>query len=264
MIPDSVRPSRKARRMWAGIAVLMLTLAAMLWLLDADPGDVVRQAGPVWNLARDMMLPNFAPWGSAKIWQSLVDTFAMAVLGSAVGCLLALVAAWLGAWNTTPHRWIRLAVRVGLAGERSITSLFLLLFLLVALGLGPFAGAMTLAIGTVGIFGRLFADAVERVDPAPGEAVMATGASRLQVIAFGILPEVVPALVSQSLYAFEINLRTAIALGIFGAGGLGFEIQIADSTLRYRDVLGLALITILLITAAERLSDLVRRRILEG
>jgi phosphonate transport system permease protein len=120
---------------------------------------------------------------------------------------------------------------------------------------------LTLILAAFGTFGRLFADGLEQADPLPCEAIEAIGATRLQVIAYGVMPQVAPGLLATALYAFDINLRAAIALGIFGAGGLGYSINVANNFLRYAEVLGYAVISMLLITAAELISDVPRRRI---
>ena len=109
---------------------------------------------------------------------------------------------------------------------------------------------------------KLFADAIERVDVPPVESIQALGASRLQVIRYGILPLAAPSIVANLFYAFEVNLRGAVALGVFGGGGLGFELDLARAVLRYRDMLACLLLIVVMITVTERLADRVRRRLL--
>jgi phosphonate transport system permease protein len=123
---------------------------------------------------------------------------------------------------------------------------------------------IALAVGSIGLFGKLFADAIEQVDPGPCESVASVGATRLQVIRYAIIPQVLPSVVANGFYAFDVNLRAAIALGVYGGGGIGFELQLAMKVLRYPDVLALILFIIVLITGMERVSDFVRRRILSG
>ena len=100
---------------------------------------------------------------------------------------------------------------------------------------------LTLAVGSIGMFGKLFADAIEQVEVGPGEAVLSVGATRAQVIRYAVLPQVLPSVVANGFYAFDVNIRLAVALGIYGAGGLGFELQLAMKVLRYPDVLALVL-----------------------
>ena len=115
-----------------------------------------------------------------------------------------------------------------------------------------------------GGYSQALADAIERAEPQPCESMAATGATRLQIIAFGVLPQVAPALLGLSFYAFEVNVRAAIALGLFGGGGLGFQLHVANSGLRYHDVLGYAIISLLLVSSIERISDQARKRLLNS
>jgi phosphonate transport system permease protein len=123
---------------------------------------------------------------------------------------------------------------------------------------------LALAIGSVGMFGKLFADAIEQVDPGPAEAVSSVGARPTQVIRYAILPQVLPSVVANGFYAFDVNMRAAIALGVYGGGGIGFELQLAMKVLRYPDVLALILMIIVLIAGMERVSDFIRRRLLRA
>ena len=262
-LPAREWPSAKARRRWLIGAGVLLALAAMPVALQVNPWEIVTQFHYLADLAREMMPPNIALlWTNPRVWRNINETLSMAFLGTLGGAALAFPGAILAASNISPHPLLRMAMRSLMALERAITSFFVLLVLLIALGLGPFAGTVTLMLTTFGMFGKLFAEAIEQADPGPCEAIRAVGATRVQAIAFGILPQVTPTLIAQLLYAFDFNLRTSIALGIFGAGGLGFELNVANNMLRYRDVLGYTIITMLFVTAAERLSDALRHRIL--
>ncbi len=257
-----ILPSRQARDRWLILGSILAVLAGLLAYLRVDPLAVLAQGPHLQNLLRDMLPPRLSIlWERESLFPSIIETLAMAFAGTILGLCLAFPAGLLGASNTTPHPALRAIVRALLSVERAITSFFFLLFLIIAFGLGPFAGTITLAIGTLGIFGKLFAEALERVEPAPVEALAALGATSWQQICFGILPQAAPALTSNSLFAFDVNLRLAVALGIFGAGGLGSELLLASSTLRYRDVLALSLITLVLIASIERLSDFLRKRL---
>ena len=257
-----ILPSVQARQRTLIVLVALGTLLSLLFYLQIDPVSVVQQLPHLQNLARDMFPPRLAIlWEREALVNSVIETLAMAFAGTLLGLALALPAGLLGAANTTPHPALRAFIRATLSLERSITSFFFLLVFLIAFGLGPFAGTMTLAIGTLGLFGKLFAEAIERVEHAPVEAIAALGATPWQQIFFGVLPQAAPALTANALFAFDVNLRLAISLGIFGAGGLGAEFLLAKNTLRYRDVFALALITLVLITTVERISDQLRKRL---
>lgn len=255
-------PSQTARERALAIGGVLLSLAGLLAYLNVNPFSAFHQSEHLRNLARDMYPPRLQIlWEREGLLRSIFETLAMAFAGTSMGIMLALPAGLLGASNTAPHPGARGAVRTLLSIERSISSYFILMVLLVTFGLGPFAGTVTLSLGTLGTFGKMFAETIERVDAAPAEAIAALGATRWQQICFGILPDALPSLVANSLFAFDYNLRIALALGIFGAGGLGSELLLAISTLRYRDVLALSLIALVIILTTERISEFLRNRI---
>jgi phosphonate transport system permease protein len=215
------------------------------------------------ELLGEMVPPNFAVlWQRENIFTSIGQTISMAFLGTLVGGTVAMGLAFLAARNTSPHPWLRTFVRGFLAVERVIPGLVVLLVFLIAVGLGPFAGMLSLAVGSIGMFGKLFADAIESIDNEPVEAVYAVGAGRLQAIRFAVWPQVLPSFIANLFYAFDINLRAAIGLGVFGGAGVGYEINMAMRLLRYRDALALICFTIILVFLVEKISDWLRSKAL--
>lgn len=261
-VPQAALPSRKLRRAAGAGLLLIISLVALIAYLGVDPLDLFTQFHYVVDLASNMFPPNISLfWQKQDLFASFGQTISMAFLGTLFGGTVAVVLAFFAATSTSPNRWLRLAIRTLFAVERSIPTFVVLLVLLIAVGIGPFAGMIALSVGSVGMFGKLFADAVEQVDFATLEAIEAVGGTRLQLIRYGILPEVAPSFVANSLYAFDVNLRAAIPLGVFGGGGIGFELNIADRVLRYRDMLAYTLLIVVLIIAMEKASDFVRKRI---
>ena len=215
------------------------------------------------DLAGEMVPPNFAVlWQKEKIFTSILQTMSMAFLGTLAGGTVALTLAFLAARTTTPHPAVGVVVRALLAIERVIPGLVVLLIFLIAVGLGPFAGMLSLAVGTIGMFGKLFANAIDGAEKEPIEAVLSVGASKWQSIRFAVLPQVLPSFIANLFYAFDINLRAAIGLGVFGGAGVGYEISMAMRLLRYRDALALICFTIVLVFAVEKLSDFLRSKAL--
>lgn len=210
-----------------------------------------------------MIPPNLSLlWTKTSLYQTIGETIAMALLGTLAGGLAAFLLAFLAARNTTPHPLLRHGTRLLFGIERATPNFVVLLILFIAFGFGPYAAMLALAIGSVGMFGKLFADAIEQADPGPSEAVVSVGARRTQVLRYAVLPQVLPSVVANGFYAFDVNLRAAIALGVYGGGGIGFELQLAMKVLRYPDVLALILLIIVLIAGMERVSDFIRRRLL--
>ncbi len=166
-----------------------------------------------------------------------------------------------GAGNTSPHPALRFVVRTLLSLERAVPTFVTMLILQIAVGIGAFSTVLAIVLGTVGMFGKIFAEDLESVDIQPVEAIAAIGGSRLQQLRYGILPAARDSLISHWLYAFDINVRIAIALGVFGGGGIGFELYMSQRLLRHRDMLALVLVILVLVMATERVSDRLRRRL---
>jgi phosphonate transport system permease protein len=258
-VPPSVEFRRRALMIGAVVAFVTLAGAYLKFqplMLFTDFHHLVR-------LANEMVPPNLALlWNKTSLYQTMAETVAMAFLGTLVGGLVAFMLAFFAARNTSPHPIFRAFTRIGFGIERATPNFVVLLILFIAFGFGPYAGMIALAIGSVGMFGKLFADAIEQVDPGPCEAVASVGASPLQVIRYAVIPQVLPSVVANGFYAFDVNMRAAIALGVYGGGGIGFELQLAMKVLRYPDVLALILLVIVLITAMERVSDFLRNRLI--
>ena len=261
-ISAAVLPSARFRRRATLAVAFVVAMAALLAYLNIDPLALFRDFHYVTNLVGEMIPPNFKLlWMKQGLWLSLLQTVAMAFLGTFVGASVAIVLALFAASNTSPSRPLRLVTRTLLATERCTPNIVVLLVLLIAVGIGPFAAMLSLCIGSVGMFGKLFADAIEQVDPLPAEAIAAVGASRLQIIRYAILPQVAPSILANVFYAFDVNLRLAVTLGVFGGGGIGFELHVARSVLRYKDMLACLIMIMILINLMERIADYCRSQL---
>jgi phosphonate transport system permease protein len=129
-------------------------------------------------------------------------------------------------------------------------------------GLGPFGGVLALAFGEIGIMGKLYAEAIEAVDPKQIQAVTATGAGRVQTFVYGVVPQALPLVASYALLLFETNVRSATVLGIVGAGGVGFVLAKYMALFQYQKLLGAMIVIIVTVTVIDRASDALRRRII--
>jgi phosphonate transport system permease protein len=132
----------------------------------------------------------------------------------------------------------------------------------VAVGLGPFAGVMALALNTGGVLAKLFAEAVEAIDRGPVEGVRATGASRLQEIVWGVIPQVAPLWTSYALYRFESNSRSATVLGLIGAGGIGQILFDSMNSFNYALTAAISIVIVVAVTLIDLLSQTIRARLL--
>jgi phosphonate transport system permease protein len=243
---------------WRASAITMLALA-LLWAgakcevridnLD-DAGARVLE-----------ILKGFFPPDWSALPEILPEAGKTVLLGAAstlIGFILSAPLGLAAARNIAPS-WIRLPVRLLLGLERATPEILILLFFVVAFGLGTFAGILTLGLASVAMLGKLLGDAIEEADPAIAESVQATGAHRWQVIRYGIVPEVIPALVSNTMFRFDYNMRMTVILGAVGAGGLGQEIMQSISRLHYQRATLAALISLIIIVSAEQFTSHVRQ-----
>ncbi len=213
----------RCKACWFSAAVLVLVVASF-WSLDLQWAqflsmDAARSMG---RFVGEFFPPDTSPEFLRRVALATWETLAMSALGTllaaAAGLALALPASRMHADD--PAR-ARSPTRLLLNALRAIPELVWAALLLIAAGLGPFAGTLALAFHTTGVLGRLFAEAVENAPPGPGEALRAQGVGNGRIFLYATLPQVLPQLMSYTLYRWENNIRAAAVLGVVGAGGLG-------------------------------------------
>jgi phosphonate transport system permease protein len=205
--------------------------------------------------------PNISlPW--PEVMGAIIETVQMAIIGTAGGVILALPFGLLSARNVSPHPWVYQGTRLLLNANRALPELVYALIFVAAVGLGPFGGVLALMVGSVGYMGKLYAEAIESIDPQQVLAVRATGANRLLTFFYSVIPQAAPLIASYSLLLFESNIRHASILGLVGAGGVGFVISKYMALFQYTRLMGAMVLLILTITIIDRISDALRKRII--
>ncbi|WP_106400724.1 phosphonate ABC transporter, permease protein PhnE [Actinocorallia populi] len=194
------------------------------------------------------------------ILELLVETLQMAIVGTVLGAALSLFCAFGAASNIAP-RWLYYPTRWVMNVIRSLPDLVFALMFVSAVGLGPFAGILAMTVGAAGSMGKIFAEAMESVDRGPVTAMQAVGASKRQIIRYGVLPQAAPLLTSYTLLMFEGNVRGATILGMVGAGGIGLELTTAMRMYDYGHLSAMVICIIVLVTVIDQVSAIVRRRI---
>ncbi|MBI4640205.1 MAG: phosphonate ABC transporter, permease protein PhnE [Candidatus Tectomicrobia bacterium] len=144
---------------------------------------------------------------------------------------------------------------------RSIPEIFWALIFILAVGLGPFPGVLSLAAHNGGVLGKLYSEVLEELPWEPIEALQSTGAHRATLLLYGMLPQAFAQLLSYTLYRWEVNIRAATIIGMVGAGGIGREVYLAISLFHYHDLLTLLIITLLMVTLVDLLSGFLRSRL---
>jgi phosphonate transport system permease protein len=187
-----------------------------------------------------------------------LETLQMALAGTFLALLVAFPIGFLAARNTTPHPMVYYGVRGALNFVRTIPDLALGLLFVAAVGLGAFAGTIALAIHTATVLGKLVSESVENIDEGIVEAIRATGAGYAQILSFAVLPQVLPDLISFTLYRLETNIRAASVLGLIGAGGIGYLMNTSFRTFQYQEAAAIVLVLIALVMLVDYLSSRLR------
>jgi phosphonate transport system permease protein len=213
----------RCRACWFTAAVLALVVASFATLgMDWQALFSLEAARSMGRFVGEFFPPDVSPVFVRKVALAAWETLAMSALGTVIAAVLGLALA-LPASRLSEHdpTWLRTPTRMVLNALRAIPELAWAALLLISAGLGPFAGTLALAVHTTGVLGRLFAEAMENVPAGPGAALRTQGVGRLRVFAYATLPQVLPQLMSYTLYRWENNIRAAAVLGVVGAGGLG-------------------------------------------
>jgi phosphonate transport system permease protein len=235
---------------WAlgwSIVVLAFTAAAIWWL-----GIAFDQIGS--GLAQlfklvALMFPPSTGGHLHLLLNAMGETLAIAFLGTLIAAVLAFPISFLAAKNTTPGIAVHFLARRCLDVIRGIDVLIWALVFVGVVGLGPFAGILAIAVSDSGAFGKLFSEAIEVADRKPIDGVVSTGGSKLHAIRFALIPQVFPVIISQVLYYFESNVRSATIIGIVGAGGIGLQLSEQIRTYDF-DQVAFVVIMILVTVAA--------------
>jgi phosphonate transport system permease protein len=258
---DPPRIQRSLRRRTMSAALLILIFAFYGLCLHLSEISL----GKLWE-----GLPRLLTW-SARAWPpdfaeltTLLlragETIAMATIGTTLGALIAAPLCLLAARNTAPAFAVYPA-RWFLNMLRGIDSFVFALIFVAAVGLGPFAGLLGVALHSAGSIAKLWSEAIENAEPGPLEAAIMTGASGINVTFYALLPDVKPALASVSLYMWEFNIRASTVLGIVGAGGIGQELKSSIDLLLFDRVLAIILIILAMVTIIDQLSAYLRKRL---
>jgi phosphonate transport system permease protein len=243
------------RAAWLAAALL---LAAIAWHIEANPARLVRGAPWMWDFLRRMVPPDLRVLPSALA--GAVSTIEIALLGTGLAAALAVPLGFLSARNVAPPT-LYYGVRTALNFFRSIDTLVYALLFVAAVGLGPFPGMLAVVAYTTTSLAKLYSETIEGIEPGPVDAIRATGATRLQVLRYGILPQVLPLFLSYVLYRFESNVRAATVLGFVGAGGIGLYLQTYLRMIDYPAASTVLLVTVVMVMLVDFASARIRARL---
>ncbi|MDO6589949.1 phosphonate ABC transporter, permease protein PhnE [Loktanella sp. D2R18] len=206
--------------------------------------------------------PNMDPKTLNRLGWKMIETLQIAVAGAVIGVILSIPVALLAARGLIAGVWVNQIVRNILSFIRAVPDIAWALVFVVAVGLGPFAGMLAIAIDTVGFCGRFFADDMEGTDKGPAESLTATGARKLDVVACATIPAAMPAFISTGLFALEKAVRSSTILGLVGAGGIGIELKVGFDLFDYPTAMTVILMIAVVVVALEQLSGWARNKII--
>ena len=260
------RPDRTERRPPVGgllqivaVGAVVATLASS-WYIDFAPAALIDGLDEVAALLERMVPPRLDDPG--RIGVLALETLLMAVLGTVLAAITSVPLAFMAARNTTPHPAVYAVARAVITFCRAMPDLLFAVLFVRALGIGVLPGILALALHSIGMLAKLFADAIEQSDPGPREAVRSTGVGYFREMLNAVVPQVVPAWIGTFVYRIDINLRMSVVLGFVGAGGIGFALQDALRGLIYPRALGIVLVILVIIAAMELIAIGVRRMLL--
>jgi phosphonate transport system permease protein len=251
------------RRRAAGIAFAFFALVASVVAgfasLDISWSRFITGFAELARIIGLMFPPDCGNTARLLLWlKALGETLSIALLGTLAAAVLAFPVSLLAARNITPGWPVRFIIRRGLDTIRGVNTLIWALIWINVIGLGPFAGVLAIMTTDFGTFGKLFSEAFEAADPKQGEGVIAAGGGELHRVRFGLIPQILPVLLSQILYLIESNTRSATIIGIVGAGGIGQHLTEAIRTLEWQQVAFLVLLILVTVAVIDFISSRVR------
>jgi len=245
---------------------LLGSLAFLAFSIDYLDIDLERLPGILGRmgemLARRYVPPNVGHVLNAEYWHTVVETLQMSYFATVIGLAAAVPLAWFSAWNVTPsQRFLYKPARLVIMACRSVHEMIWTILLVMVLGFGMLPGALALTLYCIGFAGKLFSETIEAIRPGQVEAIRATGASKLQVFVYAVLPQVRVAWTGISIYSWDVCFRAATIVGFFGAGGMGWYLRESVQRVASKDVAAILLSIIVVVVLSELLSAWLRKHI---
>lgn len=258
----SLRPPLEAREKFNRLFTWVIVAALLVWSwqgAEMKPMTLIRDGGNIATLLADFFPPNFTDW---KLYaKEMLVTLQVAIWGTVLAVICAIPLGILSAENMVPW-YINQPVRRLMDAARAINEMVFAMLFVVAVGLGPFAGVLALWVHTTGTLAKLFSEAVEAIETAPVEGVRSTGATYVEEVVYGVLPQVFPLWISYSLYRFEANVRSATVVGMVGAGGIGMVLWELIRSFDFQRTCAVMAIIVLVVTVFDLFSQKLRKMVI--
>ena len=266
LMAEAERLRNRERGRTLGLVAVLLVVVAFTWNRTGfDLGSLVQNSHYLLRVLSGFTHPDFSALVDPILLKTL-ETIYIAVLGTVLGALIAIPLSFLAAGNLMRRNalgtLVYFAIRMVLSIIRAVPTLVWAIVYVVAIGIGPFPGVLALTTFSVGLIGKLFSEAIEAVDWGQVDALTATGASAVQVVVHGVVPQVMPYMVAHVIYTFEVNIHSSTYLGLVGAGGLGLILEQYVGLFLYPDLAMWLIVVIIMTTAIDYSSAAIRRRII--
>ena len=240
-------------------AVIVAASAGYTWWAS---GEALTSGKPIRNLVEivaEMLPPD--PKAILRLGRPLFETVVMSVMATVLSAVAGIPMAFLAARTTAPHPAVSALVKALFNAMRTIPELIIAIIFVASVGFGLLPGILALSVCSTGMLGKFYAEAIEKADPGMAEAVASCGGSRLHVIVFGIVPQVLAHAVDYTVYRWEHNFRASTVVGMVGAGGIGFEIVAALRLMQYREVSAMLLVVFAVVQLVDSFGGLIRTRL---
>lgn len=257
-----MKVSGRASATWFGV---LAALAVTVWsalALGVDLAVLVRNAGLAKRILADSFPPDFS--FLPRLVGPFLETLQIAVIGTVVGAIVAAPLAVLAARPVAPAYWVYFLDRNAMNVLRTLPDLFWAMLFATAVGYGSLAGVLALSVFTVAVVAKLLSESIESIDLKLLEAVEASGGTWTEKVWFAVMPQVLPHFVSYVLYAFELNVRASMILGIVGAGGLGMVLNQQRSQFQWASVSLIILVVFVVVVLLDLVSSAARRHLVES
>lgn len=238
-------------------------LAILWWSAEGTNLSIRTLSGGIYGVLDIVgrMLPPDISSLSRMIGPTL-ETIQISIWGTLLAISLSIPLGLLAARNISPHSVLYQASRLILNTLRAVPEVIFALIFVAAVGLGPFPGVLGIGISSAGMLGKFLGDAIENIDSGPMDALKATGAKKMQIITYAIVPQILPEFVSLSLFRWEMNFRASTIIGIVGAGGIGFELMTSMRLFQYKEMALILILILVIVTIVDTISSIIRKRII--
>lgn len=245
---------------WVGWVVFFALFIAGLKQGDVSFDRLITGSGNMFKFITDAFPPD--PSRLSSISVAMYETFQIALVGTVFGVILSLPIAILASRNTTIHPIVSYVTKGIVSTLRTIPDLVWALIFVISVGLGPLAGILTITVDTIGFCARFFSERIEEIEKGPSEALESTGSPRLGVIMGSIIPIGFPSFVGTSLFSIEKAIRSAVVLGLVGAGGIGVELSTSMTLRRFDEALMIIILILIVVITVEQISSTVRKKVI--